>query len=254
MDKSKFLMAKNSICDATLHKSPNQNLIGTLGEKTIHAVLKNYFEPSKNFQEVKVINFVADILNDDGIIEIQTRNFDKLRNKLQLFLSLKKVTVVYPIAHNKWIFWVDNETGELSKKRKSNKTGIPFQAFYELYKISDFLLCENFNLCVVLIDIEEYKSLDGYGKEKKNRATKIDKMPIDLIQEIYVEKFEDYKKLLPPNLPQQFTTNDLKKATKLSPRVISNAVSVMKKIGLIKQIGKSGRCYLYELTLKGDSY
>ncbi|MEG2813761.1 MAG: hypothetical protein RSA79_04085 [Oscillospiraceae bacterium] len=246
MDKARFLSA----CDKIIHKDVNQNFvgtIGTLGEKTLHSVLKNYFEPSQNSQEINILNFVADIVNENGIIEIQTGNFDKLKKKLETFLLLNKVTVVFPIIHQKWIFWVDNETGELSKKRKSNKTGVPYQAFYELYKISDFLLCDNFNFCVVLIDAEEYKSLDGYGKDKKSRATKIDKIPIDIFDEIYIKNLEDYQKLLPKNLPSQFTTADLKKLTKLSPRAISSGISVMKKIGLIKQIGKNGRSFLYEL-------
>ena len=61
--------------------------IGEYQEKSIHNMLKNYFEPDLSSQEVKIGNFIADIYNEEGIIEIQTRNFYKLKEKLQVFLS-----------------------------------------------------------------------------------------------------------------------------------------------------------------------
>ena len=109
--------------------------IGTLSEKTVHAILKNYYEPDEDRQEIPIENYVADIYSDGEIIEIQTRHFNKLRDKLQTFLSLYPVTVVYPIPREKWLIWVDEESGELSKKRKSPAKGNPYVAFVEIYKI-----------------------------------------------------------------------------------------------------------------------
>lgn len=60
--------------------------IGTLAEKTLHAVLKRYFEPDETKHEVKVGRHVADIVNNSGIIEIQTRAFNALRPKLEAYL------------------------------------------------------------------------------------------------------------------------------------------------------------------------
>ena len=39
--------------------------IGTLSEKTIHAVLKNYYEPNIDYHEVVIGKFVADIYKDE---------------------------------------------------------------------------------------------------------------------------------------------------------------------------------------------
>ena len=41
--------------------------------------------------------YVADIYKDGEIIEIQTRQFNRMRGKLQAFLPLYPVTIVYPI-------------------------------------------------------------------------------------------------------------------------------------------------------------
>ena len=67
--------------------------IGVLSEKTVHAVLKNYYEPDEDHQEIPVEGMVADIYRDGNIIEIQTAHFDKLREKLARFLPYYDVTI-----------------------------------------------------------------------------------------------------------------------------------------------------------------
>ncbi len=80
--------------------------IGTLSEKTVHAVMKNYYAPDTDMHEIPIENFVADIFTGQEIIEIQTRAFYKMRRKLDAFLPLYPVTIVYPIpvffAQKKW--------------------------------------------------------------------------------------------------------------------------------------------------------
>lgn len=99
--------------------------IGTLSEKTVHAVMKNYYAPDTDMHEIPIENFVADIYTGQEIIEIQTRAFNKMRRKLDAFLPLYPVTIVYPIPHIKWLSWIDRgnrgdftET-QVTKDRKS---------------------------------------------------------------------------------------------------------------------------------------
>ena len=81
--------------------------IGMQMEKTLHAVLKAYEDPEEDHQEIPIEEYIADIYNENGITEIQTAGFDRLRNKLQCFLPLYPVTVVYPIPAQKWVIWID---------------------------------------------------------------------------------------------------------------------------------------------------
>ena len=53
--------------------------IGTLSEKTVHAVMKNYYAPDTDMHEIPIENFVADIYTGQEIIEIQTRAFNKMK-------------------------------------------------------------------------------------------------------------------------------------------------------------------------------
>ena len=83
MNKELFYNA----CEKIIGKDRSKKGIGTLGEKTLHAVLKNYYEPFEQNHEIKVGRFVADIVGEQGVIEIQTRSFGNLLDKLDNFLE-----------------------------------------------------------------------------------------------------------------------------------------------------------------------
>lgn len=70
--------------------------IGTRGERALHAALKRRIEPDESLHEIPCMGFVADICNASGIVEIQTRAFDRLRGKLARYLPEMPVTLVYP--------------------------------------------------------------------------------------------------------------------------------------------------------------
>lgn len=123
IDEARFEQAKNRVIGIARERSG----IGTLSEKTVHAVLKNYYAPDTDMHEIPIENFVADIYTGFEIIEIQTRSFHAMRRKLETFLPLYPVTIVYPIPHIKWLSWIDEETGEASPKRKSPKKEIPIR-------------------------------------------------------------------------------------------------------------------------------
>lgn len=117
IDEKRFETAKNKIIGIERQRQG----IGTLSEKTVHAVLKHYYAPDEDMHEIPIENFVADIYTGSEIIEIQTRSFNAMRKKLEVFLPLYPVTIVYPIPHIKWLSWIDETTGEVSPKRKSPK-------------------------------------------------------------------------------------------------------------------------------------
>ncbi len=72
--------------------------IGTLSEKTVHAVLKNYYAPDEDMHEIPIENFVADIFDGEAVIEIQTRSFQNMRRKLAAFLPLYPVTACCTVS------------------------------------------------------------------------------------------------------------------------------------------------------------
>lgn len=234
-------------CKKIIYQEYEQNGIGTLQEKTVHAVLKNFYEPDPAHQEIPVENFVADILRDEEIIEIQTRGFDKLRRKLDIFLQHYPVTIVYPIIHTKWLYWIDEETGEITKKRKSPKKGTLYDAIPELYKIKPYLPNPNLHLCLVLIDAEEYRLLNGWSHDRKKGSTRYDRIPKELIDEFYIGCPEDYQCFLPEGLTPHFTSKDLATAAKIPLRYAQTTLTILHHIGFVERTGKKGRSYTYQV-------
>lgn len=241
MDEKQFKKA----CDEVMGTCTGLNGIGTLGEKTIHSVLKSYLSPDSINHEIKVAGFVADICDGNHIIEIQTRDFNKLRRKLAAFLSDYTVTIVYPIPGIKWLRWVNPETGEITPPRKSPKVGTCYSIFPELYKIKNYLTEPGLSLKIMIINLEEYRYLDGWSKDRKKGSTRCDRLPISLTDEIYIAGIKDYQRLIPASLDSFFTSKDFKNASGLSLPGSQAALNVLYYIGAVKRTGKSGRSYLY---------
>jgi hypothetical protein len=232
-------------CDKIIHRDRERNRIGTLGEKTLHAVLKNYFEPDESRHEIRIKGYYADAVNENGIIEIQTRNFNALRNKLRVFLELEQVTVVYPIPYTKWLYWMDEENNVVTRKRKSPKKGTPYMAFYELYKIKEFLHHPNLSFCIILINMEEYKLLNGWSENKKRGSTRYDRIPTEVVEEIYIQNEMDFAQLIPEELEAEFTSKDYKMKTGLSISSAQTALNVLTYVGAVERVGKKGNAYIY---------
>lgn len=220
--------------------------IGTLGEKQLHAVLKQHYCTPGALQEVSIDGYVADIAGPDGIVEIQTRGLSRLRKKLETFLAHAPVTVVYPIPRHKWVCWIDPATGETGPRRKSPKTGTPYHAFPELYGLRPLLTHPGLHVRLVLLDMEEYRFLDGRGPGKRKGATKGERVPLSLVEEVRLDSPADYVQLIPPSLPSLFTSRDFAAAARLRLSESQTALNILHTVGVLRRVGKEGRLYLYE--------
>lgn len=236
-----FEQAKNKIIGIERQRHG----IGTLSEKTVHAILKNYYAPDEDMHEIPIENYVADIYTGREIIEVQTRQFNKMRNKLETFLPLYPVTIVYPIPREKWLIWIDEESGELSQKRKSPAKGNAYLAFPELYKIKMFLKDPNLRLKLVLLDMEEYRLLNGWSQDKKKGSTRYDRIPTRIAREVEIECLKDYMRFVPVELEDAFTVKTFAKAAHIRPALAQVTVNILRHVGVIEYTGKEGREYLY---------
>lgn len=244
LDQDAFEQAKLKV----LLKQNDPHGFGTLREKTVHAVMKLYYEPNEDYHEVPIEGYIADIYTGERIIEIQNGNFNKLRPKLGVFLPLYPVTVVLPIPHHKWIIWMDEESGELSKRNKSPVTGNVYHAFSELYKIKQYLGHPNLSFAFPLLDMDEYRLLNGWSKNKKRGSSRYDRMPLALFDEVIIERVEDFVRLVPYELEDAFTVKDFAKISGIHRDLASVTIPLLTHMGLLMRVGKRGREYLYEVV------
>ncbi len=239
-------MTWEDACASVIQNTRQRDGIGRLREKTVHAVIKAYLEEDPTRMEQKVGSFWADILREDGsIVEIQTGNFYKLSRKLEALLPQHKVEVVYPVIVQKDVIWIQEDGGMLPP-HKSPKKGCRFDVLEELPAILPYLSHPNFCLHLLFLDADEYRLLNGRGRNKKKGATHYDRIPGRLQGEEWYRTKEDYLAFLPA-LPEEFTAKEYGQAAKLTPRSTNRGLYVLKNLCLIEQCGKRGRAYLYRI-------
>lgn len=250
MDEMRFAEA----CRITAQTIRERTSIGLLGEKSLHAALKLYFEPHGENHEVKIGDFVADIVGENHIIEIQTGSFSKMKKKLSQFLEVTPVTVVYPIIVNKQVICLDEETGVVTSKRRSPRHGDKYSFFDEAWGIKEFLLHPMLTICLLFIEAEEYRLYGGEPEKRRKRQRspkgyfKSDRLPTKLLDEIYINGKDGYRLFLPEGLPEEFTVRDFSSCAGTDEYRSGQAVRLLRDIGVIKQTGKRGRAYLYSIA------
>lgn len=240
------------IKDNYISSQKQRNGIGTLREKTVHGILKDYYAPAKEMQEIMVEGYIADIFTGTEILEIQTAGFDKMRDKLKAFLPKYPVTIIHPIPRTKWLGWIDETTGECSALRKSPVKGNVYRAFHELYKIKNFLPDKNLRLCFPMLDMEEYRLLNGWSRDKKRGSVRYDRIPVAFVEEIRLDRAEDYMQLIPYDLKEPFTAKEFAEAVKIKKEQAQIVVHILHYLGMIKKEGKRGRAYTYCVREYGE--
>ncbi len=125
--------------------------------------------------EVKVDEFIVDVLRGELLVEIQTQNFSAIKKKLIKLLLNNKVRLVYTIAELKWIVHV-SRSGEFVRRRKSPKKGKVIDLFHELVHTPSLIKDRNFSLEVLLIEEEEVRCNDGGGSWRRRGVSVKDKV------------------------------------------------------------------------------
>jgi len=188
-------------------------------ERSLHLSLKRHFCPDESCHEVKIGKRVADACDGKTVFEIQTGNFKPLVSKLSYYLENTDydIVIVRPIAKDRRILWLDKDSGELvgtprlSSKHEGISSGIA-----DLVYIKELIGDPRVSFCFVLMEIDEVRLLNGYGKNKKIRATSVDRIAGEIFEKIYINSIDDIKNEIFPLLPDApFSRDELSKALKL---------------------------------------
>lgn len=223
---------------------------GTLSEKTVHAVMKLYYAPDEDTHEIPVEGFIADIYDNGFITEIQNGNFYKMRDKLDAFLPKYDVTIVLPLYEKKWNIWIDTETGEVSKKNRC-PSGSVYNAFPELYRIKGYLKDKHLHFIFPMLDIEEYRMLDGWSRDRKHGSNRYDRIPVSFEKEYHIDNLRDYLQFVPYELTDDFTSADFAKAAGIKKELADVSLNILYHTGCVIRSGKKGSYWRYR-TVQAD--
>ena len=247
-EKQKF----EKICLETKNTERESFGIGTYSEKTLHRVLKAFLCPDTDFHEVGIGPFVADVLVGNTIYEIQSAGLFPLKKKLAYYLEHtdKRVQIVCPILTAKRLVWVDPASGELSTPRKAPVGHGKMRILPELIYLLELLDFTRVSFLVVGLTVDDYKRLDGKGIDKKHGASRLERLPRELVYLQTLSSKEDIASFfLPAELPEQFTAAEFSRLTNLRRRTLSAALKVLLRLGVIEIVGKQKNAFCYQRIL-----
>jgi hypothetical protein len=177
--------------------------IGTLGEGPLHAALKEYYLDLDDELEVPIDGYVADIMRDGFIIEIQTGGFSPIARKLRDLTQRHRVRLVHPVASERWLVKTDPRTGETTRRRSPKRGGVE-QIFEPLVAIPDLMAEPNFELEVMLVELEE---LRRFGRKRRRPGWIVEeKRLVSVGARTILRSPQDLLALLPDDLPDPFDT------------------------------------------------
>jgi hypothetical protein len=221
--------------------------IGTLNERSLHAALKEWYgEPGDRF-EAPVDGFVVDLVRGDLLIEIQTRNFSAIKRKMTRLAADHAVRLVYPIAREKWIVRLakDGSAGVLGR-RKSPKRGSFVHVFGELVSFPELLANANFSIEVLLTQEEEVRRHGDKRAWRRRGWVTQERRLLDVVDRCLFETPDHLAALIPPDLPQPWTTADLAAALHRPRRLAQQMAYCLRRLDLAEVVGKRGRAISYE--------
>lgn len=247
-DRDRFSQALSA---ATTRERGMHGSVGTQNEKLIHAVLKNYYVPYSDSQEIKIGKYFADAVSDEGIFEIQTRKLYALREKLSDFTRAARVNIVHPQEVSTRTVYISGKTGEVIGETAFRRVNQRLRLYEELYSMRDHL--QNDRITVIIARLKTEKRVvcpgDGIPDLRSRSARKkccITRVPLELVEELRIPLPEGLKFWIPEGLPENFTKKDFCAAAK--EPYSSLRLEVLRAAGLIIRTGSQGRYYLYSLA------
>jgi hypothetical protein len=216
-----------------------------MNEFSLHSEIKKVYSLPGDQFEIKLGNYIVDILRGNLVIEVQTKNFSALKEKLQVLTEKHKVRLVYPLPEKKWITHVTKDHIVLNT-RKSPRKGKLTDLFRELVMIPHMIGEENFSLEVLLIDEEEIRCDDGKGSWRRRGVSIKERKLLKVNDRILFQTKTDYLKILPEDLNEVFTNKELSKLTKISARTARQITYCLRNSSVIRLAGKKGRELLFQ--------
>lgn len=231
------------------------NSIGLLGEKSLHAALKQAMAQPGDLLEVPIGGYHIDLFRPEPLmlIEIQTGNFSGIKTKLWKLLPDYPVRLVYPVAVERQIVLIDSDTGEVLSRRKSPKRGRVEDVFRELVSLTDAVQHPHFTLEVLLIKDEEVRVNDGRGSWRRKRQSIHDRRLIEVVGSVTYTCAADFYALLPMTLPAAFTVRDLAQALRLPRPLAGKMAYCLRTIGVLSLVGRQRKAYVYSRCEGGSN-
>lgn len=215
--------------------------VGELNESSLHRALKERYAVPGSVTEQAVDGFVADVLVGDHIVEVHTGVFWNLKKKLPRLLERFRVTLVYPVARDRYIVKLPGGDAPATRRRSPRHDSV-FLAFSALASIPALLEHPNLTLHIVVAVVEEIR-VPASGRRR--RWSTADRRLLEVIETVGVSSMADLFAPLDADLPARFTSRHVAAALGGSRRLGQQAAFCFRKAGVTEVCGKEGNALVY---------
>jgi len=211
-------------------------------ERGLHAELKDWLRRPGDLVEGEVWDYKADLIRGDLLIEVQTGNFQQIREKLTRLLKGYRVRLVYPVSERRWVI---REIDGRRQRRVSPRVGRVEDVFNELVYCPTLPLDLNFSLEVLLVHSEEAQVVRWRGR-RRTRYTVRERHLVKVVRSTIFESPKDYLRII-PDMHGAFTARQFSKTTGIRITLARRIVYCLAKMGLIEEVGSVARAKLYRV-------
>ena len=216
-----------------------------MGETPLHAALKTWYAQPKDEIEVPIEGYIIDIVRNDLLVEIQTRNFGSIRAKLAELADQHPVRLVHPIAREKWIVKLAPDGQSHLSRRKSPRRGRILHLFDELVYLPELLSNPGFSIEVLLIQEEEIRRHEPGRRWRRKGWVTHERRLLQVVDSRLFCTPGDVGDLLPETTVEPFTTSDLASTLRIRRRLAQKMAYCLREMGTIQAAGKRGNAILY---------
>ena len=135
--------------------------------------------------------------------------------------------------------------GVPASRRRSPKRGVPADACAELVAFPSLLSHPNFTLEVVLVVEEELRRPDARRGRRRGGYAVAERRLVDVVDVVELTSPGDLWGLLPPGLPDPFTTADVARALGRSRHLAREVGYCLRVSGACATVGRDRRGVLY---------
>jgi len=219
--------------------------IGLLNEQPLHAALKHWYARPGDVLEAALDGYIVDLLRGNHIIEIQTGSFAAIRRKMRTLCQHYRVTLVYPVAYERWIVKLPTATHGQPVRRKAPRRQHMDQLFQELVSFPDLLQCPNFSIEIARIQAEEVRRYDQRHGRRRRGWVIVERRLLGVLKRHVIATPSDLWSLISWELPEPFQTLHLARVLN-RPRWFAQKVAYcLRESGASTVIGKAGNALVY---------
>lgn len=216
-------------------------------ESTLHRQLKLMYGGRAEDVEVQVDGYRIDAVVRGRLIEVQQASLGALRDKVRCLLERHRVTVVKPLVSRKYLIRRDHPAGEVVSARYSPTRETVMNLFEDLVHFVGVFPHPRLTLEVVLTEQEEYR-ISRVRRRRRGPDYRVeDRRLTEVVSTIRLKTANDLRKLLPTDLPEPFTTQDLATQAGIPRWLAQKMAYCLRMTGSVQIAGKRGNNQLYSI-------